>query len=151
MKILFISEYLPQEMLGVMFVSRALKDAGHETKALFLPDRHWTDKVKEYQPDVLCYSVTTGMHLYLGEINAKVKEIMPNAFAVFGGPHATFSPEFVETPGIDAICRGEGEQAIVELVNRLRDKQDFYDVQNFWFKHKETGEIIKNAQRPLVQ
>src|SRR5688572_2922880 len=124
MKILFISEYLPQEMLGVMFVSRALKEAGHETKASFLPDRHWT---------------------------AKVKEIMPNAFAVFGGPHATFSPEFVETPGIDAICRGEGEQAIVELVNRLRDKQDFYDVQNFWFKHKETGEIIKNPQRPLVQ
>lgn len=150
MRILFISEFLPQEMLGIMWVSRALKDAGHETKALFLPDRSWTDKVKEFNPDVLCYSVTTGMHLYLAEINAKVKELLPNAFSVFGGPHATFSPEFVETPGVDAICRGEGELAVVELVNRLRDGQDFYDVQNFWFKHRGTGEIIKNGQRPLV-
>ncbi|MDZ4773082.1 MAG: radical SAM protein [Planctomycetota bacterium] len=151
MRILFISEYLPQEMLGVMWVSRALKDAGHETKALFLPDRQWMKKVQEYNPDVLCYSVTTGMHLYLAEINAKVKAVLPNAVSIFGGPHATFSPEFVETPGIDGVCRGEGELAIVELVNRLRDKQDWYDVENFWFKHRETGEIIKNGMRPLVQ
>ena len=36
MRILFISEYLPQEMLGVMWVSRALKDAGHEVIGLFM-------------------------------------------------------------------------------------------------------------------
>ena len=29
MKVLFINEYLPQEMLGMMWLSRAIKDAGH--------------------------------------------------------------------------------------------------------------------------
>src|SRR5262245_44151271 len=121
MRILFIDEYLPQEMLGIMWVSRALKDAGHETKALFVPDKKWLQKLREYNPDVVCYSVTTGMHVYLADINRRVKQELPNVISVFGGPHPTFTPEYVETDGIDAVCRGEGEYAIVDLVNRLRD------------------------------
>lgn len=151
MRVLFINEYLPQEMLGMMWVSRAIKDAGHEAKALFIPDKAWLEKIKEYAPDVVAYSSTTGMHLYFADINRKVKEVVPNAIAVFGGAHPTFSPEYVETEGVDAVCRGEGEVAIVELLNRMRDGEDFYDVPNFWFKHRETGEIIKNPQGPLVQ
>jgi anaerobic magnesium-protoporphyrin IX monomethyl ester cyclase len=151
MKILFIEEYLPQEMLGIMWLSRAVKDAGHEAKALFLPEKNWLRKAKEYAPDVLCYSVTTGMHLYLAEVNRKVKEVLPNALSVFGGPHATFSPEYLETAGIDAICRGEGEGALVELLDRLREGKDYHDVMNFWFKRRDTGEIVKNEQRPLVR
>jgi anaerobic magnesium-protoporphyrin IX monomethyl ester cyclase len=151
MKVLFVSEYLPQEMLGIMWLSRALKDAGHETRALFLPERGWLQKVEEYQPDVLCYSVTTGMHLYLAEINRKIKAVLPGALSVFGGPHATFSPEYVETDGIDAVCRGEGELAIVELLDRLQRGADFHDVRNFWFKRRDTGEIVKNEVRPIVQ
>lgn len=151
MKVLFVDEYLPQEMLGIMWLSRAIKDAGHDTKALFVPDKDWLKKVAEYQPDVLCYSVTTGMHVYLAEVNKRLRDVVPNAISVFGGPHCTFSPEYVETEGIDAVCRGEGEGAIVELLNRLRDGQDYYDVQNFWFKRRDTGEIVKNGQRELVK
>lgn len=151
LKVLFVDEYLPQEMLGIMWLSRAIKDAGHDTKALFVPDAHWAKKVREYEPDVVCFSVTTGMHLYLAEINQKIKAILPNVFSVFGGPHTTFSPEYVETDGIDAICRGEGEYAIAELLNKMAAGEDFYETQNFWFKRRDTGEIVKNTQRPLVQ
>ncbi|MFO1009620.1 MAG: radical SAM protein [Planctomycetota bacterium] len=150
MNVLFVSEYLPQEMLGIMWLSRALKDAGHTTRAVFLPDRTWIDKVREFEPDVVCYSVTTGMHLYLAEVNQKLKRVFPDVFSVFGGPHPTFSPEYVETEGVDAVCRGEGELALVELVGRLRDGVDHHDVRNFWFKRRDTGEIVKNEQRPLV-
>ncbi len=151
MKILFLSEYLPQEALGVMWLSRALKDAGHETKALFVPDREWIEKVEKYHPDVVCYSVTTGMHVYTADLNRRLKEVLPDVVSVFGGPHPTFSPEYIETEGIDAICRGEGEHAIVELVNRLQAGEDYYDTLNFWFKRRDTGEIVKNGQRPLIQ
>jgi anaerobic magnesium-protoporphyrin IX monomethyl ester cyclase len=150
MKVLFIEEYLPQEMLGIMWLSRAIKDAGHESKCLFIPDKEWIQKVVEYNPDVVCYSMTTGMHLYLADVNRKVKQVLPKVLSVFGGPHATFSPEFVELEGVDAVCRGEGEEAIVELLDRLQKKQDHYDVRNFWFKRRDTGEIVKNENRPLV-
>jgi radical SAM superfamily enzyme YgiQ (UPF0313 family) len=151
MKVLFISEYLPQEMLGLMWLSRAVKNAGHESKALFLPDRQWLDKVKEYNPDVLAYSVTTGMHLYFADINRSVKRVAPNALSVFGGPHPTFSPEYLETEGIDAICRGEGEGSMVELLERMQAGVDYKDTQNFWFKDRVTGEITRNTQRPLIK
>ncbi len=36
--------------------------------------------------------------------------------SVFGGPHPTYFPEFVEEPGVDAVCIGEGEGAILDLV-----------------------------------
>ena len=151
MKVLIINEYLPQEMLGLMWLSRAIKDAGHEARALFIPDRDWLKKVVEYNPDVVCYSTTTGMHLYFADVNRQVKKVLPNVISVVGGAHPTFSPEYVETDGIDAICRGEGELAMVEFLNKLEAGEDYFETQNFFFKHPETGEIIKNTQRPLVQ
>ena len=39
LKVLFVNDFLPQEMLGIMYLSRSIKDAGHRTKALFLPDK----------------------------------------------------------------------------------------------------------------
>ena len=151
MKVLFLNEYLPQEMLGLMWLSRAIKDAGHETKALFLPDKEWIQKIQEYAPDVVCFSVTTGMHLYFADINRKVKQALPNVFTIAGGAHPTFSPEYVEQGDFDAICRGEGEEAVVELLNLLQEGKDITNVLNLWVRDKETGEIAKNCQRPLVQ
>jgi radical SAM superfamily enzyme YgiQ (UPF0313 family) len=150
MKVLFIDEYLPQEMLGIMYVSRAIKDAGHECKCLFIPDKKWLEKVEEFNPDVVCYSSTTGMHLYFADINKKVKQVLPNVFSVFGGPHVTFCPEFVEHEGVDAVCRGEGEEAMVDLLNRMQKGEDIYTCENFYIKHRETGEIFKNPQRPIT-
>src|SRR4030095_357886 len=77
MKVLFIEEYLPQEMLGIMWLSRAIKDAGHERRCLFLPDRNGLETLKAYSPDVVCYSITTGMHLYFADVNRKVKQVLP--------------------------------------------------------------------------
>ena len=151
MKVLFINDYLPQEMLGLMWLSRAIKDAGHETKALFLPDKDWLEKIKEYDPDVVAYSTTTGMHQYFVDINKKVKSVLPDVFALMGGAHPTYVPDILEeSPGLDAICRGEGEEAVPELLDRMAAGEDIYDIQNLWFRHKESGEIIVNGQRPPI-
>ena len=150
MKVLFLEEYLPQEMLGVMYLSRAVKDAGHESRALFIPDKDWIQKLKDYNPDVVCYSVTTGMHLYYADINRKVKEVLPNVLSIFGGPHPTFSPEFVEQQGVDAVCRGEGERALVELLRRMQAQESLLDCPNFWIKDA-SGKIHKNEVGELVQ
>ena len=40
-----------------------------------------------------------GMHIYMAEINRKVKEVVPRALSIFGGPHPTFCPEYVEERG----------------------------------------------------
>ena len=63
---------------------------------------------KEIDPDVIAYSVTTGRHRFYRQLNLELKRQL-DFFAVFGGPHATFFPDFVEEEGVDAVCRGEGE------------------------------------------
>jgi len=152
MKVLFINDYLPQEMLGLMWLSRSIKDAGHQAQALFLPDTEWIQKIKDYAPDVVCFSVTTGMHLYFLDIAKRVRTELPDVFILFGGPHPTFSPEVIElNEHVDAICRGEGEIATVELLDKLAAGEDHQFVQNMWFRDRETGEIQKNSQRPPIQ
>ena len=151
LKVLFVNDYLPQEMLGIMWLSRSIKDAGHQTAALFLPDKDWIEKLHEHAPDVVCFSVTTGMHLYSFDVAKRIKKELPDVFVVFGGPHPTFSPEMIEkNPHVDAICRGEGEIAITELLNHIANGTDYQFVQNLWVRDRESGEVHKNPQRPPI-
>ena len=39
LKVLFVNDYLPQEMLGIMWLSRSIKDAGHQTLPCSFPTR----------------------------------------------------------------------------------------------------------------
>ena len=51
---------------------------------------------------------------YLG-LAAHIKEIHPDCLTLMGGPHPTYFPDVIKTRGLDVICRGEGEDATVEL------------------------------------
>ncbi len=147
MRVLFVQKYLPAEMIGIMYLSTWLKKAGHEVRTQFLPEKDWLEKIKEYQPQVLAYSMTTGDHVYYLELNRQLKELT-GAFSVFGNSHPTFVPEMIEEEGVDAICRGEGEMALAELCTRLEQGEDISDTQNFWIR--ENGVVHKNPVRPLA-
>ncbi len=150
MRVLFLSQYLAQEPLGVMYLSGVLKQAGHETKMIFLPDKEFEEKLRAYDPGVICYSFTTGVHpVVLGIIN-QVKQVLPKSLAICGGAHVTVVPEFLEEDGVDAICRGEGEGAMVEFVNAVEAGGDLTKIPNIWFKD-EHGDIHKNEPRTLSQ
>jgi radical SAM superfamily enzyme YgiQ (UPF0313 family) len=148
MRVLFVHEYVPQEPLGIMFLSRALQTAGHETKALFLPDKHWIGKVKDYAPHIVAFSYTTGMQELIMGYSQMVKSAV-DTMVVHGGPHPTFVPDEINRGPVDAICRGEGEVALVELANRMQAGEDYYDTRNFWFR-KPDGTLVKNGQRPIM-
>jgi radical SAM superfamily enzyme YgiQ (UPF0313 family) len=68
-------------------------------------------------------------------------------FSVFGGPHATFFPEFINEDGVDAVCVGEGESALSELVTKLEKHQTVTDIENILVKKE--GKIFSNPVRKL--
>ena len=74
---------------------------------------------------------------------------MHKFISVVGGPHPTFFPEIIETNEVDIICRGEGDDALPELLNKLQAGEDYSDIPNLWVK--KDGQVIKNPMRPLVQ
>lgn len=150
MKVLHVSRTLPQEMLGPMYLSRAVNDAGHEMRAVLLPDPHWLKKIREYEPDVITWSLMTGIHRQILDVNRFLKSKF-KFFSLMGGPHVTFVPDIVKDPSVDAICIGEGEEAIVELLDALEAGGDSWkQVRNIAWAD-EDGEIHKNPLRPLVR
>ena len=132
-----------------MYLSRALKDAGHEIRALYVPDPKWLSKFRDYAPDLVTWSVMTGSHMAIQDVNKLLKSKF-DFFSIMGGPHVTFSPDCVKRPEIDAICIGEGEGAIVDLANALEADEEGRGIPNLAYAD-ENGELVKNPLRPLVQ
>lgn len=134
-----------------MHLSSALKAAGHEVE-LAVAARHDPLAVaRQFRPHVVGYSVITGSQRHYLEHNSRLKAELPEVLAVFGGPHPTFFPEMVHEPGVDGICRGEGEGALVELVQALEQggREAVLGVQNWSFLRD--GEVIANPVRPYIE
>lgn len=169
-KIIFIINDFVIDPLGIMYLSAALKNAGHEVsiiktvyrdyeKNALTNEKHSTTEVilneeaiirsvQKENPDIVAYSTTTGMHQYYIRINKRIKESM-SVFSIFGGPHPTFFPEFIHEDGIDAVCIGEADHVFVEFVNKKSAGLDFASTENFWIKDNK-GNVKKNKLRPLI-
>ncbi|MCK9612279.1 MAG: B12-binding domain-containing radical SAM protein [Bacteroidales bacterium] len=142
MKILFIYSYANYEPLGLMTLSSVLKKGGHQCQYLDLKfEKNIIKKIKKLSPDIISYSLITGSHHDYKQFNTELKK-HHNFIAVFGGPHCTFFPEFINEENVDVLCRGEGERAVVELAQKLQDGKEFIDIKNLWVK--ENKNIISN-------
>jgi radical SAM superfamily enzyme YgiQ (UPF0313 family) len=70
---------------------------------------------------------------------------------IWGGPHATFFPEQVRSPGIDAVCVGEGDAVLVELADALDDGAEHIpELPGLWVKRLD-GTVYEGEPRPLVR
>lgn len=129
---------LMHDQLGLFYISAVLKRAGHDVR-YFFDDRNLERELKKFSPDLAGFSVLTGNHLWALKCALAVKEILPKVKTIIGGPHATYYPEIINHPGIDIICRGEGENSIIELCNALEKDNNFYNIRGMWVKD---GNII---------
>ena len=146
MRILFVIKDFIIEPLGILYLSGALKKAGHQTDIVKSDVENVEEKVRDFSPDIIAYSLCTGQHKYFRNLNLQLKNKF-NFISVFGGSHPTFFNEFIQEPGVDIICIGEGEEAMVDLANRLQNNQSFADIPNLWVKYQD--KITKNSVRPL--
>jgi anaerobic magnesium-protoporphyrin IX monomethyl ester cyclase len=150
-RVLFVAQQIDYEPQGIMHLSSALKGAGHQVE-LAVAARHDPLAVaREFQPDVVAYSVITGSQRYYMDVNLRLKADMPRLFSTFGGPHPTFFPEMADEAGVDGICRGEGEEAMVDLVTALADggPEAVLGLDNWSFRRN--GDLIANPVRPYVE
>jgi anaerobic magnesium-protoporphyrin IX monomethyl ester cyclase len=119
MKILFLEKKLRTDKLGILYLSRVLKDAGHEVD-LIQTD---LEDISSINADFIMYSVMSGEHEWFLEMNRELKK--KHKFkAVMGGPHFTFFPEQgLNDPDVDFVVQGAGEGVIVEIVEGRVDKK----------------------------
>ncbi|HEX3110066.1 MAG TPA: radical SAM protein [Thermoanaerobaculia bacterium] len=99
--------------------------------------------------DLIAFSSMTGYSDLTKRIAKRVREIAPQAYTMWGGIHPIIYPEDAITADVDAICTGEGEFAFEEVYDALQRGVQPLEVQNFWFKRRDTGAITRNPFRPL--
>lgn len=142
MKFLFITKPFFIEPLGIMYISSAIKQSGHET-ALVLTSEDLEKKVSEFKPDFVGYSIMTGDQKFYDDINRKLKSKF-DFFSVAGGPHPTFFSESLRNLSFDAFCVGEGEKAIQQFLENSSSKK----INNFYFKGQD--KLIRNPVQDLI-
>lgn len=145
-KIIFLHN-LVYEHLGPMYLSAILKNNGHDCDVFIQgEDGDIVKRVIQAKPDIVAFSCTTGIHKWACKIAKRIKKEY-DCLIIMGGAHPTYFPEIINEPSIDAICRGEGEYAFLDLANAIRDKKSIEHIQNLWVK--KNGKIYKNNLRPL--
>lgn len=108
----------------------------------------FVSKVESFKPDLLAVSVIEdAAHQCLDLLDAVKDKNIPH---VVGGVFVTSAPErALSFPQINRICLGEGENALLQIAERVRDGRSLDDVSNTWVK-KSDGTVIKNPIGPLV-
>ncbi|MGB2824094.1 MAG: cobalamin-dependent protein, partial [Phycisphaerae bacterium] len=75
------------------------------------------------QTDLICFSVNWDSDREF--VAEEIRSGPPGVFTVVGGRHATECPErwLAEFPNVDAVVRGDGEEAMTELCRRVPMEQ----------------------------
>ena len=149
MRVLFIQNNGIQESIGIANLSGILKANGHETDLLLVS--HTPDligAIRKYNPGLIAFSALTGVHHSLEHLAVIIKEHL-NIPIIVGGPHPTYSPEMIHSAGIDIVCRGEGELAMLELADTMERDGDVTKIRNLHVKTR-SGTLHRNDIRPAV-
>ena len=98
---------------------------------------------------MIAMSSTSATISYAKHVATLIKQV-DKAPLIIGGVHPTVAPEdTLMEDCFDMICIGEGEEALLELVESMEKGQKNTSIRNIWFKQKR--QIIKNRPRPLVE
>lgn len=149
MKTLFIQNNGIQESIGIANLSGILKANGHDADLLLVS--HTPDliaAIKKYDPGLIAFSALTGVHHSIEKLAVAIKRQL-NIPIIVGGPHPTYSPEMIFGEGIDIICQGEGELAMLELADALEHDRDVTKIRNLHVKTRN-GTVHRNELRPAV-
>ncbi|MDY7033042.1 MAG: radical SAM protein [Thermodesulfobacteriota bacterium] len=150
---------------GVRALSAYLKREGKKVRNIFLPggikkNKNKKDYIYQYERhiieetielckecDLIGISFMTNYFDRAKQLTQEIRKCI-DAPVIWGGIHPTVAPE-ESMQHVEMVCIGEGEEALLELVQKLEEGKDYFDTRNIWFK--KDGKIIKNQLRPLIQ
>lgn len=162
MKITLVNPTPPDACsFGVRSLSAFLKQNGIDVRCVFLPggvkkfrfnqgyvygyEDHILEQVVELcrDADLVGFSLMTNYFDRAVQVTQAVRDKLTVPI-IWGGIHPTVAPE-ESLEYADIVCRGEGEDATLELLRRLEAGKDYADVPNLWVRNN--GTITRNTIR----
>ena len=133
--------------LGLAYLAAMSEQRGDEV-VIFdadVEDQPISEFAQEFKPDLVGITANTPQVKQAWRTARAIKEVH-DCLIVLGGPHVSVLPEeSCEKPYVDVVVRGEGEEAWVEISNRLEaylKDQPAYSTQAFM--HPE-NEVFKDC------
>jgi len=110
------------------------------------------DILKEFDPDVVGFTVLTPEVGSAVKFSAVAKEGRGDRIVVWGGHHATFLPDDVLNYGVvDIVVRGEGEKTAIEMMLALAyGKEKLSEVKGISYRDDD-GKIYHNAEQEMIE
>ncbi|MCX8036155.1 MAG: B12-binding domain-containing radical SAM protein [Candidatus Sumerlaeia bacterium] len=170
MNVVFITLF-DEICIGVRYLSAYLRQAGHTTAFVHLkrmndiqslpetpgpgdfvsPPAHVTaqelalfqDTVASLRPGLIAFSFTSNFVALAEHLTRLLRPL--GAKIVWGGIDTLADPERALRTA-DIICRGDGEEAMLELVEALERGGDVSRIANLWVR--DGGRIVRNPPRP---
>ncbi|MBF0166120.1 MAG: B12-binding domain-containing radical SAM protein [Alphaproteobacteria bacterium] len=135
MRVLFVvSNLFFSEPMGVLQLSAICKGRGHIVRLMSLTQHQIGQVLDSFNPDVVGYSTTSSEEYLFREADQVVrtwaKLTGKNLLRVMGGPHPTFFPEVLDSLELDAICIGDGDKAILRLLDAFAAGNDLSGIPN---------------------
>jgi radical SAM superfamily enzyme YgiQ (UPF0313 family) len=131
--------------LGSILLASILKNRGYNTR-VFIEDISKPNWWLLEDADLICISSITSTAPRAFQIADRFAgKGIP---VIMGGPHSTFLPE-ESLLHVDYVIRGEGEEAIVELVEHLESGLPLETIKGLSFRG-QNGEIQHNPGRELI-
>jgi len=141
---------------GLRIISALLKKSGHQVDLIFLNDPSsfsslYTKEVLDdlyslaKDSDLIGISLMTNYFVKVSDLTLRLKERL-GVPIIWGGIHPTVKPEECLSYA-DMICIGEGEEAMLELADKLKSG-DLTQIKNIWLNKNM---IIRNEVRFLEE
>ncbi len=169
MKVCLVSPYPDITNYGLRTLSAVLRQAGHQTQMLHMPDfagdgesRHVHMSEERYTPEVIdqmiglmagakLVGITLMTHYFdsAKQITQAVKERL-GVPVIWGGFHPSVRPDEC-IHHADYVAIGDAEDLLLKLVERLEagDTQNLHDIKSLIWKQGDT--VIRNAVGSLEQ
>jgi anaerobic magnesium-protoporphyrin IX monomethyl ester cyclase len=138
--------------IGIMSLSAVLKEAGHEC-VMFdqanpeTPNHVIIQEIMRCQPSLVGLSfLSTTSYPYAKMLARQIRAAHSTVKLAFGGVFATLNASLVkrQCPEVDFVCRGDGEQLVLDLLAQLDDPRDVPSLT--WMRD---GQLIENPRRPI--
>ena len=161
MRLALISLY-DLENSAVRVLAWYLRRRGHQVLEVYFKDwknngliwpgdvelRHTVDHVRTFGAQMVGVSLRASAYLKVCRFLVKHLRRELGLPVLLGGVHPTLCPDSVMEMA-DYVVRGEAEEAVAELLDRLDAGAPAHEVANVWTVHQ--GEVVRNDFRPLEQ
>ena len=148
--------HMPVAVLGLGYLAAVLEKNHYEVDvidcpALMLSNEQFRSEIRKRQPNIVGITSATLTYKSALQMAKIVKETCPNCLTVLGGIHATFWDDkaLQECPYLDVVVRREGENTMLELVQKLEAGKSFCDV--LGITYRKDGKITRNPDRPYIE